>query len=271
MITVRGRGITIAELKKIEPVTPDTAGRRWRAVRHIDLVNTIVDEVTSRGWVVGDAKYAIAREGADMAGALMFKSVKGLPTLPGMSFALGFLNSNSRRKALRLTVGVHIACCLNGMCTGTILLNRVHDHTIDLTAQIRDAMDRYEDVARGIPALIRSLQDRKLTPAEASHVVMEAGRRRLIGAAALLRVDREYRDPTFTEHGVGTSWAMLNAFTYAARPNINPTRQMEAYDAFRLLLPVADVRRRCPVHLSTECACANMAAEDSIEHARRHA
>ena len=237
MITVIRRGMALEKVLKIEPVEPPNAGRRWKPVRHGDLINTIKGSVKDRGWAVAEERYAVAREGADMVGALMFRNVGGLKNLPGMQFAIGFLNSNARRKALKLTVGAHIACCSNGMCTGTILLNRVHDHTVKLEGQINAALDRYEDNARSIPEMVEALRGRRLADEEASHYILEAGRRGLIGWAAVGRVDREYRAPTFPEHGTGTSWALLNAFTYAARPNIAPTRQMEAYNEFRLLLP----------------------------------
>lgn len=236
MITVIGEGIDLEDLEKIEPVPPLLVGKRWRPVKHIDLVNTIKAEVKARGWVVADEKYAIARNGADMAGAFVFRSVTRLQEMPGMQFALGFLNSNARRKALTLTVGARIGCCTNGLCTGTILMSRYHDETLDLTAQIKDALDQYEDNAKGIPAMVKKMQKTEMNPGAAANYILEAGRRGWIGAAAVMRVDKEYNDPTYPEHGSGTAWALLNAFTYAARPNIAPIRQMEVFDDFRKMV-----------------------------------
>ena len=49
-------------------------------------------------------------------------------------------------------------------------------------------------------------------------------------------VDKEYRQPTFAEHGRGTSWALLNAFTYTVKRN-PALKQMEQMNRFRELLP----------------------------------
>jgi len=239
MITVHGKKTTLAELRTIEPTTPEGAGKRWKPIQHGELADAIRAEVDGRGWRVTKELYSTARGGADMAGALMVDGVGGVDLGPGMGLSLGFLNSNARRKALQITIGASVACCTNGMCTGTILLNRLHDHTVDLPEEIRGALDRYTVAAGEIPDVVRGLRERELSPGEASEILMETARRRLVGWATIGRVDKEYRNPTFKEHGRGTSWALLNAFTYAARRNIAPTRQMETYNTFREMLPTA--------------------------------
>jgi hypothetical protein len=239
MITVIGKRTTLDLLRGIEPVTPENAGRRWKPVQHGELVDTIKDEIALRGWVVEEELFATAHEEATMVGAFLLGNVQDVPDVPmGMQLALGFVNDNDRRKALRLTVGASVLCCANGLCTGSIVLNRVHDHTVDLIDEIEDAIGRYAIEAAGVTNVVRGLRERELSPAEASEVLMQAGRARLVGWTAIGRVDAEYRHPTFVEHGLNNSWALLNAFTYTARRNITPTCQMEAYDAFRKLLPV---------------------------------
>lgn len=237
MITVCGQGATLEELRAIKPVTPPNAGKRWKAIQHGEFVDTLKDEVVLRGWSITEERYTTAREGADMAGALLLDRVANVPEIPGMSLAIGFLNNNTRHKALRLTVGANVMCCTNGMCTGNILLNRVHDRTVVLEDEIDIALDRYVLAAQQIPSAVQRLREYEFAPGEASEILMEAGRRRLVGWAAIGRVDKEYQNPTFGEHGKGTPWALLNAFTYAARPNIRPTEQMEKFNTFRTLLP----------------------------------
>lgn len=240
MITVHKAGISLKQLRAIEPTTPKNAGRRWKPIRHGDLIDSIKDQITTRGWRITQALFSTAREGADMAGAFLMDDVRGVETVPGTTLALGFLNSNARRKALQITVGASITCCTNGMCTGSILLNRVHDHTVDLPAELNVALNKYTEAAKEIPGIIRNLKERELSPDEASGILLRAGRLRLVGWTAIGRVDKEYHWPTFTDHGNNTSWALLNAFTFAARRNIAPTRQMETYNTFRALLPTAN-------------------------------
>ena len=241
MITVCGPKVTLADLHKIEPVTPANAGRRWKPIQHGELVDAIQDEVTTRGWTIIQERYTTARKGADMAGALLLDGVESVPVVPGIRLALGFLTSNARRKALQITVGGEVMCCANGMCTGNIILNRVHDHTVDLPEELEIALNQYTTAAKDIPDTVQGLRERVLAPGEASEILMETGRRGLVGWTAIGRVDKEFRRPTFEEHGRDTSWALLNAFTYAARQNINPTRQMETYSTFQQMLPVASL------------------------------
>lgn len=238
MITVLNGGVTIEELRKIVPVTPVGAGRRWRPIQHGELVDVIKDEVRTRGWLIAEERYSVAHDGADMVGALLFDHVRGAWSVPdGLRLGLGFLNSNARRKALRLTVGAEVVCCANGLCTDSILLNRVHDHTINLIDEIEVAVGKYVDAAGRVAGIVEGLQAAVISQSQASDIIMEAGRRGYIGWAAVGRVDREYRHAAFVGRWRNTSWALLNAFTFAARRNIPPIRQMETYEAFRQMLP----------------------------------
>lgn len=233
MITVCGRKITIKEVRAIEPVTPPHAGRRWAPVRHGHLVDAIVAEVEMRGWGVTDMRFGLGRDGADLAGAFMLNNVTGVVVPAGAELSLGFINSNSRRYALHLTVGANIMCCTNGLCTDSILVNRMHDHTVSLEDELRAAMNEYTPEAMKVQGLVDRLRGRTLVRGEAAEFLLEAGRRRLLGWAAIGRIDAEYLRPRFAEHGKGTAWALLNAFTYIGRTHVHPTRQMATYDTFR--------------------------------------
>lgn len=241
MITVYGANTTRDDLRKITPTTPPNAGRRWQPIPHGVLADTVADECLSRGWRILGEAYSTARDGADMAGAFTLR-VPGVEVPAGMDLSIGFLNSNARRRGLRVVVGAQVRVCLNGMCSGEVLLSRVHDRTCNLVEEVATALDHYTTTAATLTLDVRSLRECEIAPATASEILLEAGRRKLIGWAAVGRVDAEYRDPTFSDHGRDNSWALLNAFTYAARQNINPVNQMTAYNEFRKMLPVANVQ-----------------------------
>tara|TARA_R110000751_G_scaffold152635_7_gene257809 strand:+ start:1889 stop:2623 length:735 start_codon:yes stop_codon:yes gene_type:complete len=241
MITVYGAGNTIDDLRAIVPTTPLGAGARWRPIQHGELVDTIRDEVAVRGWEITNQMFSLGRDGADMAGALgiKIKGWDGAAAFEGMELGLGFIHSNARRKALTLTVGASVACCLNGMCTGEMVLSRPHDRTVNLIEEVELAVDGFRDHADRLPGAVAAMRETEVSPALASDILMEVGRKGMVGWAAVGRVDKEYRNPTFAEHGRDTAWALLNAFTYAARPNINPTRQMPVYNEFREMIVAA--------------------------------
>lgn len=241
MITVYGEGNTIEELRAVVPTTPPGAGARWRPIQHGELVDTIRDEVAVRGWEITNEKFSLGRDGADMAGALgiKIKGWDGGAAFEGMEMGLGFIHSNARRKALTLTVGASVACCLNGMCTGEMVLHRPHDRSVNLIDEIEQAVDGFNQHALTLPGAVAAMRETEVSPALASDILMEVGRKGMVGWAAVGRVDKEYRNPTFAEHGKDTAWALLNAFTYAARPNINPVRQMPVYNEFREMIVAA--------------------------------
>ena len=239
MITVFGNTPTIEDLRKVEPTTPPNAGSRWKPIPHGELADTIREEAATRGWRIKDERYALGNKGADLAGAILLEGVKDVEVPTGQTLAMGFLHSNARRRALQLTVGTEVAVCNNGMCSGQVLMRRVHDHSVDLIDEVEAAFNGYVDKARKVASIARALRERELSKDEASGILLAAGRAGIVGWATVGRVDAEYRNPTFSDHGKDNSWALLNAFTYAARPNINPVRQMDAYNDFRALLPMA--------------------------------
>lgn len=240
MITVYGHGATLNEVNDAIPATPTGAGSRWQSVRHGDLIKSLKGCIKKNGWTIGSQKYALTQEGAVMAGAFTLKGVQNVDPGRGLELALGFINCNNRRYALKLTVGAEVTVCNNGLCTGDIILTHRHDQTLDLGVSVRDALLDYAVAARQISGTVLALKSHTVSNGDASDALIEMARRRLIGWATVGRVDKEYRHPSFPEHGTGTSWALLNAFTFAARTNINPTRQMETYNIFRSLLPGGD-------------------------------
>lgn len=243
MISVMGQGIKYHKLTQIEPTAPPGAGSRWRPIAHVDLVDALQNEVYGQGWEIAQELYTTTKNGADMAGAFVLSGIDGV-SIPGVSMCMGFINSNSRTKALRVTVGAEVACCTNGMCTGSIVMSRLHDHTVKLEEEVGNAVNRYRREVARVPGTVARLRRAVVSNAQASEVLMETARRRLVGWAAIGRVDAEYRNPSFEEHGTGTSWALLNAFTYAARRNIRPERQMGVYAEFMSLLPGATGQKK---------------------------
>lgn len=241
MISVYGANITLEQLHEVEVKRPEFAGDRWCGFQHGELVDIIVDEIRSRSWKVNDMKFSLSQDQADLAGAFDI-SIPNLPQIPGQEYSLGFLTSNMQRTALKMVVGTTVRCCTNGMATGEIVLNLKHTNTNTdaLCDEIGGAATRYFEKAREIPLLVERMRERTLNVAEASDLLMQAGHAKLMPWARIGQVDSEFRNPTFGEHGKGTSWALLNAFTYIVKAQ-NPMGQMDRMNRFRELLPLAEM------------------------------
>lgn len=237
MITVFGANTNLNDLNRIPLQRPAKAGAYWQGIPHGALASALIDEIGTRGWGIADQRFAVSKDKADLAGAFTL-DIKGLDAPEGQSLSLGFLTSNMMRRSLLLVVGTNVTVCNNGMATGEIVMQRKHTHGFQLFGEIEAALDQYVTKARGIGDVVTSLRERELSPVESDKILMDAGRSRLMPWSRIGAVDKEYRNPTFAEHGRDTSWALLNAFTHTVKRN-PPIEQMNQMNRFRALLPTS--------------------------------
>jgi len=240
MITVFNNNVTIEQVRDIPMVRPENVGRLWQGLPHGELVDTILEEVQGRGWVVSDKRFSVGHDGADLVGALDFASVGDLTPPEGISFALGFQTDNRCWRALKLFVGGEVTVCTNGLVTGEIILRRKHTIGLSIKEEICKAIDSYTVSAKCMSHHVESLRQRHLSNSQWEHIVMEAGRQGVIPGSRLLRLDSEFRNPRHAEHGTNTSWTALQAYTEVVKKS--PVHaQMELINSFRAMLPVAAV------------------------------
>lgn len=239
MITVYDANTKLEDLHHIALRRPEKAGVRWQGIPHGVLANAVVDAVTDRGWKVKETKFSVSPNETEMAGALDLE-IDDVQIPDGMSLSLGLLTSNAMKRSLIMVAGANVACCLNGMATGQIVLRRKHTIGFNLENEINDSLNEYRQQVVGINRMVADLKETELPQKEADRVLMEAGRQRLMPWSRIGKVDAEYRNPTFAEHGQGTSYALLQAFTYHVKKN-SPLTQMTSMNRFRGLLPVRSV------------------------------
>ena len=238
MITVFGANTTLEDLQRIPLERPPKAGAYWEGVPHGALVNTLSDEIRSRGWNITDQKFSLSKDKGDLVGAFGLE-IKGVDAPEGQTLSLGFTTSNMMRMSLKLLVGTQVTVCLNGMATGEIVMQRKHTHGFNMFQEIESSLDQYIPRAQKINHIVKSFQECEISDKVTDRILMEAGRSRLMPWSRIGAVDKEYRKPTFAEHGKGTSWALLNAFTHTVKRN-PPLQQMDQMNKFRELLPWVD-------------------------------
>jgi hypothetical protein len=239
MITVYDNNTTLEDLREIPVVRPDNAGATWMGMQHGELVDGILDDIALRGWQTTDMKFSTARDGADLVGAIgVLPTGSEIDTPAGIGFGVGFMTSNARRKALRMYVGGTVAVCHNGLATGSIVLQKKHSVRTDLAAEIEAAMDKYTLAAAGMAGMVARLQEKPIDAPTASDLLAQAGERDLMPRKYLWDVSREFHRPSHPEHGTGTAWTLVNAFTEIVKRN-PPTRQLHQMDAFQRLVLAA--------------------------------
>ncbi len=235
MITVYGENRTIEEVRRIPLETPVNAGRVWKGIPHGDLVDTLTRDMDGRGWNIGESRFSVNKDGADLVGAFDL-TIPNVDSPEGTQFALGLRSDNARHHALRLYVGATVTICSNGMATGQIVLTRRHTSRFRLVEAVEYALDDYMMAARSMGSVVDGWKECELSQPRYEHILLEAGREGYIAWSKLGDVDREYRKPRFAEIGTGTSWALLNAFTWVLK-GTSPRLQMDRINGFRQMLP----------------------------------
>ena len=249
MITVFGANVSDQDLNSIPLERPQKAGNYWEGIQHGTLVHAFKDEIRSRGWNITEQRFSLSKDKADLAGAFSLE-IEGVDPPEGQTLSIGFITSNAMRIATKVLVGANVMVCRNGMATGEIVMQKKHTHGFNLFQEIENSLDQYIPKAQKINHIVTSLRETELSATNADRVLMQAGRNRLMPWSRIGAVDKEYRNPTFAEHGKGTSWALLQAFTHTVKRN-PPMQQMEQMNSFRELLPYRDEEgniARLPFH-----------------------
>jgi len=116
------------------------------------------------------------------------------------SFSLGFITSNDMTRSLRIVAGSRVFVCNNGM----------------------------------------AVKERHLKFRNSDAVLMQAGRKGIMGWSNIGKVDAEFRKPSFDyDRAHKTYWGLYNAFTHIVK-GYNGQSQMDKMNQFRALLPMAD-------------------------------
>ena len=237
MIAVcNGRNMTDNELKLLPFTRPEFVSDRWQGVPHYDLVHTLETRMDAAGWRFSGRKVSIDDTGFDMVGAWDVK-VPGIDEFSDQKLSIGFQHSNRCRRALRLLVGTTVLVCTNGMATGEVVLRRKHTTGLRLEVEIDEALYRYVDAAKLIKARTDAMKETELRPEQADHLLMEAGRKGLIGWSTLGAVSQEYLHPTFADNGSPTVWGLYNAFTHIIK-KVSVNRQLDLMWKFQQMMPV---------------------------------
>lgn len=132
-------------------------------------------------------------------------------------------------------MGTQILVCNNGLITGEFVLCKRHTTGLDLSDAVNRGVDRFIDQSRHVSECIDQMKARGLTEHESDHLLMEAGRRRLLPWSHIGQVQEEYARPSFKEFDERSGWGLYNAFTRVAQKS-TPERQLRALNRFRQIV-----------------------------------
>jgi hypothetical protein len=156
---------------------------------------------------------------------------------------MGVVHSNDSAFALRLIVMPMVLVCSNGMTVsgGSIACQKRHTKGLDLVPALDAGIRTFLDRTERIEGTIERLKEIDFSSLErADHLIVEAGRRRIMPWSALGKVEKAWREPPHPEFDERTGWSLYNAFTEVAKSFSMKNEMRPATRCRRLIL----VRRR---------------------------
>lgn len=212
--------ITRAQLADIE--VPEGT-RTHKPVKHIDVVNAVIETLGFRKMAVTRDEYAVDKTGMKMFGVMDLEE-----EFSGCRFSIGLRNANDKSMRLALTIGYRVFVCDNMSFKGDFMpvlaRHSASMNLIDLVSIGVDKMQRNFDPLR---KQVELWQKTDLTDNDAKLAIYNAF---VVGdlkapARLLPRVhDAYFHDDRFDP---GKFWRLANAFTTAFK-ELDPLPQFQA-------------------------------------------
>jgi hypothetical protein len=217
MLSPKSARDTLAVLRKVPVVAPESAGNDWQGVQHGELLDTLLQIADRRGLKPNTPAAHLSRAGADLAAGVTF----GAPRRNGWLPAIGLKVSNAKRQQLRFYVGGYVPERAAAFAWDSFLSPKRYVTGMDLAGSLEESLDCWEELSRGRSLAVDNLRQTRLTPVESNHLLLEAGRMKLMPGSRVFRVDETYRAA-----GSRTAWELVLAFGQVAAMN-PPDEQLD--------------------------------------------
>ena len=202
------REVTREELDKVEaPPATDS----WFPVKHAAVIDTVGNALTSAGFVIRSAKYALSR-----GDARLFSTVDlATPLGTGISLAVGIRNSTDKSLPLGFIAGSRVFVCDNLAFRSELLVRRKHtrfgqERFSEAICQAVQSLTQFKEAET---VRIRRFQQIDLKDVQAESMMLRAYEKDIVSHRLLPKVIQEWRAPSFEEFEERTLWSLFNCFT----------------------------------------------------------
>ena len=207
---------------------PPEATKTWKPIAHAELVDTIHEEIASRGLVVRKEQYAVQSEGALLFGIIDLEWEDN----GEYAAALGLRTSNNKKFPIQMVSGFRVFVCDNLSFAGEIIaLRRKHTKKLDLRAEIGEGIDRYQAGVLELSHGIDRMKNMPVNPVGAKEAIFDIFKSKIVPTRLFHPVVAEWQKVTAETGGYGTEWMLMNAVT----EHIKVLRPGVAFDATRKL------------------------------------
>lgn len=209
--------------------TPEPEGR-WKPLPHVGALDMALSHVGDAGFQVQNESIALSNDNMQVFATYDLAT----EIVDGVGLTMGVRSSLDKSLSFGVYLGERVFLCTNLCWTADVFMSRKHTTRI-----VEDVNQRLPEVMSGIPQYatvaaerVQRLQHQVLDPEQASHIMLRAAERGVIGWSMLKKLTEEWQNPAHEEFRVRSKWAMLNALT-----EVSKTRQAERpNDAARMTM-----------------------------------
>ena len=208
-----GRVVTRDDLALVESPPATDSYSPVPHERLADTLSTIGSDIL-KGFALEKEQYALAREGKQMFGVLVFQNDS---TELGLS--IGFRNSYDKSMAIGIAIGASVFVCDNLALTGDITV--LKKHTANVWASLEDTaiatLYRSQKNFESITTDAEELKRREIGDDEAFRLIGLLFGRGVLSPRQLPVVKQEWLLPSHPEFRPRTAWSFYNACTEALK------------------------------------------------------
>lgn len=178
-------------------------------IAHIEIVEKLIETLSFRHIQVTNEQYAISIDGMRCFGTLELNN-----EWDGMTYAIGFKNSNDKSCRLGMTVGMRVHVCSNLMLMGDYTpVFKKHSKSLDLIDTLSIGVDKMQRSFEPMQGKIRTWKATKLSIKEAQVMIYRAYLENKFPMQAMKETHKEFFNPTYEEFEGRSMFSLHNAFT----------------------------------------------------------
>lgn len=177
-----------------------------------DFINTTIARLSNLNLRVVDQKFALARSGGQMFGALRCQN--GI-NQPDWSLSIGLRSSYDRSLKIGLAAGHEVFVCDNLAFSGEVVMQRMHTGgvLVELPNRIDNMLGKVVTYKDKIMNEISLFKESVVDDLLAHDVIFDAARHQIIGPGNIIDIVDEWNHPTYDEFEECNAWSLFNAFT----------------------------------------------------------
>jgi hypothetical protein len=227
-------------IEQLESIVPPQSTRYWRPVAHIELVNTLKGELSSRSMPTIREDFAVSANGCKLFGTFDLDSELS----PGVGVSIGFRHSNDKRIAIQIVGGGRVFVCDNLSLSGDVtVMKQKHTWGYSLKSMIQRGLDFWQRKQVNMIDGIERMQNTPLSDTSAQALLAKAlydgvTTFQTFKLAYDLYFTRAVNQPeAYADCAPRSAWGLHNAYTRALKestPNAAFSTNIELGKLFKL-------------------------------------